>query len=399
MRILFYFPLLVFPALVQAEWLGGQGTVEKINTILSSDRAKDEKPTDDPLADKLAVFEQSGKTTATSEEWMGLLRLWMKSAPALTDDYLAAERRNVQLTEIFDLLPPPSEWKTLRENLLTTAAPEDKMVNAMMNGIESSLSGDAETVASAAENFEKFLDSRDFYTLQKLREFLVEIAETPEQIVAGVRIILDAAKREASRGGGYLSLPALLPGISEEQARPLLHDLLKTPGLRWRAPNAATRKFAQQVALEMISELTEAPWQLVDGSEVGQNLYDALVAKFGEIFEDQEFVAAYNIRILHLVIHSKSDEALAMYQVLVEKSPQDNNALQQILSYFSYGGSSAVELNSAFEFLENISRTSKPTDIDFWDSYGNGEGSVRAFDQNKERLPTGDQGWEMNAKE
>ncbi|HEX7654142.1 MAG TPA: hypothetical protein VF607_11590, partial [Verrucomicrobiae bacterium] len=192
-----------------------------------------------------------------------------------------------QTEELLDVLPPPTAWGELAKAITNRPAAADEKDQFRESGLKllaATLLGDAGLQNQVFKDLAakaKAADESDRYQYQSFLEtanqWLISHADKPETIVQNLEKLLAGGNRRY----GYQQVPNLVALIGPEKTEVFLRRALLTPELKlsFNSDNQ-THRLAQKLALELVDQMQQPCWNLVDNLEA-TDLYEALDKKFG----------------------------------------------------------------------------------------------------------------------
>ena len=241
----------------------------------------------------LKAFQQKAMSLAPAEaatQWLALLDRFQR----LEDSPLSSGRRDrdrmpVQAQEVVESLPPPEAWSALARAVEARPPGEGgEALHALgLKLLVHTLAGDTakrQEDLSALEALAAKSKGGNAYRFNSLFEelsrALLESLENPELTL----LVLErkiATGQSSERFNANLEVPELVALVGLGKAEAFLRKALVKDKLTLSLePGTATDKLAQKLALELIDQLKEPHWSLVNSLDCVE-LYEAMEKRFG----------------------------------------------------------------------------------------------------------------------
>ena len=261
------------------DYLGAGGVLQQVRDRNARPAEKTAGTERSKFCDELKTFSQTVTNLAPAEA----ARAWLR----LVDRAAKFQRQPIQADQLLGALPPPADWAELAKAIAARppAKAGDELREAGLRLLAVTLTADTagqkSEIAKLAEtvrNGNQAAASMSRNYLEQIIQTLVASSNDPEAILKSLRQQLAS---DRGRGRQALSLPNLVVQVGSDKAGAFLREALVTPGvtLQFEQPNETSR-LAQKLALELIDQLKQPQWGLVNSLDA-VNLYEALDRRFG----------------------------------------------------------------------------------------------------------------------
>jgi len=352
-------PLLVFALAVSPltgiladDYLGSQAALEKAARIAASlEKKKDsnkDKDTPEQIATDREAFKASLSTLtpeAAASEWLSLVDRAYQ--PETLRSSMMGNGRRLEFNQFVEVLPSPPAWKLIAK-AVTDRKSDNKakiLQGLSLRWFSHRLLGDTPALlqdyAEITSFAEGFGPEREYFVsevVQPLEKEIFAVCDDGDTLLGILhkRLALASQPQKGGRDGYHqeFQIPDLVSLVGQEKASEFLARALTTLPQTLSIEHAEdTRKLAAQLALQHISELKAAQWELADSMDAGE-LYAALLKKFGAPTQPQDpaFERARVYEFLRLIMALKTAEATDLGRQISENFSLPSQGLDAVES-------------------------------------------------------------------
>ena len=272
------------------DYLGATGVLQQVaerNAAPGQTKESDE-PT--KFREELKAFARAATNLPPAEaakQWLALVDRAIKAQRQAQINFNASSQP-VDFNDLLGALPPPAAWGELAKAIAARppAKGDAEIHEVGLRFLAAALTGDTEgrnreiaklsTMAKDA-NHQMAVFYRNY--LEQISRALMAMSDNPDTVLKTLEHEVDLAQTE-SRWPRPLEIPNLVAQVGPEKAEAFLRKALVTPNvlIQFRQPNE-TSQLAQKLALELMSQLKQPQWSLVNSLSAVE-LYEALEKQF-----------------------------------------------------------------------------------------------------------------------
>lgn len=271
------------------DYLGADGVLQQVAEHNAKPGEKSDADAQSKFREELKAFSKAATQLPPSEaakQWLELADRAVKLQQQASLNYVPGSTP-IEFNDLLGALPPPPAWNDLAKAIAARPAVKgDGELREMgLRFLAATLTGDKEgqnreIARLSAKAKESSIQSAYAYRnyLEQISQALMAQSDNPDAVLKTLERQLDSAAQ--ARRERQLEIPNLVAQVGAEKSESFLRKALVTPNifLGFRQPNE-TSQLAQKLAQELISELKQPQWGLINSLSAVE-LYEAMEKRF-----------------------------------------------------------------------------------------------------------------------